>query len=155
MLFFCCCCCFVVRDLCRSACRGNFVSSLSLFPSPLSLPRGCFSVPTQNSLSQQPAKKTFHRCLDGLIVPWKPKTNSQLRKIGCRSSFSGFLALNLSLCHLGNFFSTNQKCILPGLCSHRSSVWHFRHHSSEVILQKKTVVAPIVKRSLFWNSQVK
>ena len=64
----------------------------------------------------------------------KTKNQFSTRKIGCRSSFSGFLALNLSLCHLGNFFSTNQKCILPGLCSHRSSVWYFRHHSSEVIL---------------------
>ena len=70
---------------------------------------------------------------------------SQLRKIGCRFSFSGFLALNLSLCRLGNFFSTNQKCILTGLCSHRSSVWYFRHHSSEVICEKKQWWHPL------WN----
>ena len=45
----------------------------------------------------------------------------------------------------GKFFSTNQKYILPDLCSHRSSVWYFCHHSSEVILRKKQWWYPL------WN----
>ena len=57
-------------------------------------------------------------------MPWKPKTNSQLRKIGCRSSFSGFLALNLSLCHLGNFFQPIRSvyCLVCVVTGHQCGI---------------------------------
>ena len=51
--------------------------------------------------------KTFRRCLAWLIVPcWK--TNSRLRKIGSRSSFSGLLDLNYRPVQ----FADNWRCSL-------------------------------------------
>ena len=42
--------CSVIRDLCRNDCRGNLANSVFFDSPPPSLPKGCFFIPTQNSL---------------------------------------------------------------------------------------------------------